>query len=254
MSETDPESPILVCRHISKCYDGIPAVDNVSLTVRPGELLCILGPSGAGKTTLLRLIAALSNRDSGEIYRFGTYLDDRRPWVNDRRIGFVFQESRLFPHLSALENCALAPCHVLNAPRQETETWIRELFRRLNICGVTRRFPHELSAGQCQRVAVARSLAMDPQLLLLDEITANLDPENIASLLVVLHEEIRKRRITCLSNTHHLGFAQRFADRVIFMSQGRIIADGPPADIIHNCDAPEVRAFVCALNAVEGPS
>ena len=245
--------PVLEFRSVGKRYDRIPVLSDISLSVMEGELVSIVGPSGAGKTTLLRIAAALTEADEGSVIRFGRPLDFAQRWPNDQRIGLVFQEGRLFPHLSALDNCLLAPLHVQKWPRVRTEDEVMALLDRLGVAAVARQFPHSLSGGQRQRVAIARTLAMRPALILLDEITASLDPENIATLLDVLRTVVRDHGLTCLTNTHHLGFAEQFADRLVFLAEGRVLADGPPVAVLRGGGAPaRVRAFVTALRRVEG--
>ncbi|MCG8510770.1 MAG: ATP-binding cassette domain-containing protein [Rhodospirillales bacterium] len=244
---------VLDIRNVSKIYDGIAVLKDISLRVRTGELVCIVGPSGAGKTTLLRVIAALTPCDSGEVYRFGTRLDYARRWPNDSRIGFVFQESRLFPHLSALDNCLLAPVHVQKKNTDVAKREVMALLDRLMIGDIARQFPHSLSGGQRQRVAIARTLALRPALILLDEITANLDPENIANLLAVLKDIVRDDRLTCLANTHHLGFAETVGDRLLFLEKGNVLADGNPRDVLHKATHRRIQDFVTAIRKVENP-
>jgi ABC-type polar amino acid transport system ATPase subunit len=242
---------VLEVRGLGKRYGETVVLADVSLTVTAGELVCVVGPSGAGKTTLLRIIAALTPADEGTVIRFGEPLDYGRRWPNDRRIGLVFQDSRLFPHLSALDNCLLAPLHVQKRPRARVEAEVMDLLERLGVAAVARQFPHSLSGGQRQRVAIARTLAVRPALVLLDEITANLDPENIATLLDVLRAIVREHAMTCLTNTHHLGFAERVADRLVFLDGGRVLADGPPAEVLRGPETPDrIQAFVAALRAV----
>lgn len=233
--------------NVFKNFGSFKALKETSLNVLGGSMTCLIGPSGSGKTTLLRIIAALIPADGGEIYRFGEKLDYGRKWPNDGRIGYVFQENRLFPHLSAKENCALALVHAKKLSRRSAVMKTMELFERLHISNIAHKFPHNISGGQKQRVAIARTLVLQPSLLLLDEVTSSLDPENIANLLDVIGTYQASSDITCIFSTHHLGFARSFADRILFMNNGSIIEDNSPEALFTNNGNPVVEQFLQSL-------
>lgn len=172
---------------VFKSYGSYEALKDTSLHLNFGEFICLIGPSGSGKTTLLQLIAAIIPSDGGVIYRFGEELNYSRKWPNDSRIGYVFQENRLFPHLSVVENCILALEHVKKLSRRVAENRTYEFFEKLNISDISGKFPHQISGGQKQRVAIARTLVLKPKLLLLDEITSSQDPENISNLRLYMN-------------------------------------------------------------------
>ena len=239
-------SVVQLCK-VFKKYGLFVALRETSFEIMRGSMTCLIGPSGGGKTTLLQIIAAILPADRGEIYRFGEKLDYDRKWPNDSRIGYVFQENRLFPHLSAIENCTLALVHAKKLTRRSAEKQTIDLFEKLHIVDIAHKFPHNISGGQKQRVAIARTLVLQPNLLILDEVTSSLDPENIANLLDVIDDYHASSGATCIFSTHHLGFARSFADRILFLSNGSIIEDDSPEYFFKANGNPVVDQFLRSL-------
>jgi polar amino acid transport system ATP-binding protein len=243
---------------LTKRFGEIEVVKDVDLSVRMGEKVAIIGPSGSGKTTLLRCVAHLERPTSGYVAiggeRIGAKLVDGH-WrdMSDREIarirtgiGMVFQRFNLFPHLTALENVMLGPTRVLKQNRTEVEPLARELLRKVGLAHKAGDYPERLSGGQQQRVAIARSLAMQPRLMLFDEATSALDPELIGEVLNVMRD-LARDGMTMLIVTHEMQFAEDVADRVIFMDHGRIVDEGPPLDLFRSPSHPRIQAFLRAV-------
>jgi polar amino acid transport system ATP-binding protein len=227
---------------LSKSFGPQKVLDELSLSVRQGETLVMLGPSGSGKSTLLRCVNGLNAWDAGQV-RVGPHVVDaadsrrsgKRTWPQIRRlVGMVFQDYQLFPHMTALENVIEAPTRVLKVARQKAIAQAKELLDRVGLADRAAAYPEQLSGGQKQRVAIARALAMQPQGLLCDEITSALDPELKHEVLRVL-EDLKRDGLTLVMVTHEIGFARRAADRVVVLADGRLIEDGPPSQVL---DAP----------------
>lgn len=228
--------------NLSKSFGEHKVLDGVSLNVRRGETLVMLGPSGSGKSTLLRCINGLNDFDAGKV-RVGPHEIDacqgrgngKATWPLVRRlVGMVFQDYQLFPHLSVLGNVIEAPTHVLKMPRDRAIAQATELLARVGLADRARAYPEQLSGGQKQRVAIARALAMRPQGLLCDEITSALDPELKHEVLNVL-EGLKRDGLTLVMVTHEISFARRAADRVVVLADGRLVEEGPPGQVL---DAP----------------
>jgi len=205
---------------------GIPALDDVSLSVRHGEVLVVMGPSGSGKSTLIRTFNGLESIDSGSLEVIGVPLDsnhdDRQIRRIRRRVGMVFQQFNLFPHLTILQNITLAPIQVKKIPKFQAEDRAHALLDQMGIADQALKFPDQLSGGQQQRVAIARALAMDPELMLFDEPTSALDPERVKEVLDAMRK-LAADGMTMVVVTHELGFAREVADRVLFMDGGRVV-------------------------------
>lgn len=214
---------------MNKFYGQYHALNNIDLTVSKGEKIVICGPSGSGKSTLIRCINRLEEHQRGTISVLGTELNDDVSNIDSirREVGMVFQHFNLFPHLTVLENCTLAPMLVRKESREAAKTTAMEFLERVKIPEQAEKFPGELSGGQQQRVAIARSLCMKPEILLFDEPTSALDPEMINEVLEVM-VELAQDGMTMICVTHEMGFARQVADRVIFMDQGEIVEEGPP--------------------------
>ena len=221
--------PILNVEHLVKGYGENTVLDDVSFSVRPGEVVVVVGPSGCGKSTLLRCINALEPTQSGRVRlgnETGAYGGKGRTSLR-QRIGMVFQSYELFPHLTVLDNVMLAPLKVAKRPKDEVQKEAEALLDRVNLLNKARSYPRELSGGQKQRVAIVRALAMHPEILLFDEVTAALDPEMVREVLDVMLDLAKQGR-TMIIVTHEMQFARAIADRVIFLDGGKIVEESTP--------------------------
>lgn len=234
--------------HLKKSYGAVQVLRDISLSVATGERVVICGPSGSGKSTLIRCINRLERHDGGRIVVDGVELtDDVRALRAIRRdVGMVFQNFNLFPHLSVLENCTLAPIQVRGMSKAAAEELAMGLLARVRIPEQARKFPAQLSGGQQQRVAIARALAMQPEAMLFDEATSALDPELVGEVLAVMRE-LAASGMTMIVVTHELGFAREVADRVVYMDGGTIVEQGAPADILAHPREPRTQAFLSAV-------
>ncbi|MEX3963673.1 amino acid ABC transporter ATP-binding protein [Paraburkholderia sp. EG286B] len=235
-------APAVELRNVSKSFGTLKVFDHVSLTVERNETVVIIGPSGSGKTTLIRCINHLEEIEDGEIFVNGSLvshrilgnrkvpLSEKEKTATRRNVGMVFQRFNLFPHLTALQNIIEAPMHVLKQTRQEATTHALALLERVGLADKKDQYPAQLSGGQQQRVAIARVLAMKPDIVLFDEPTSALDPEMVGEVLAVM-KELANNGMTMVVVTHEMGFAREVADRVIVMDKGAIIEDGPPDQI-----------------------
>ena len=234
--------------NVIKRYGTNTVLDGVSLAVEPGEIIAIIGRSGSGKSTLLRCVNGLEPIQGGQVRFEGTTVNDPNTDLRKLRqhVGIVFQSFNLFPHLSVEKNITLAPKVVKGVPPQEARRLAEEVLRKVGLAEKIDAYPDQLSGGQQQRVAIARSLAMSPQVMLFDEITSALDPELVGEVLKVL-EEMARDGMTMMLVTHEIGFARKVADRVVFMHEGRIWEEGPAAATLAQPRTPELETF---LNAV----
>ena len=235
-------------RDIRKSYGEVRVLDRLSLSVEEHEVVSLIGPSGSGKSTLLRCINGLEEIDEGEIRVHGERITGPGVDVDALRrdIGIVFQSYNLFPHMSVLENITLAPVHVLKLTRAAADERAMALLSRFGLGDKARAYPDRLSGGQQQRVAIVRALAMDPMVLLLDEITSALDPELVSEVLGIVRE-LARQGMTMVLATHEMGFAREVSSKVCFLCDGAIHEEGPPAQIF---DAPErerTRAFLASI-------
>jgi len=229
MPQIRPANPILILDQVHKSYGAQHVLRGVSLTVTEGERVVICGPSGSGKSTMIRCINRLESHERGRILVDGVELSDNARDLQRVRqeVGMVFQSFNLFPHLSILENCTLAPIRVRGLKRAEAEALAMTLLERVRIPEQAHKYPAQLSGGQQQRVAIARALCMTPKVMLFDEPTSALDPEMIQEVLDVMLE-LARSGMTMLCVTHEMGFARQVADRVVFMDQGEIVEAGAP--------------------------
>ncbi len=247
MSETN-EAPAILLDRVNKWYGQIHVLRDVSLTVAQRERVVVLGPSGSGKSTMIRCINRLEEHQQGRIVVDGTELtgDLRALDTVRREVGMVFQSFNLFPHLSILENCVLAPIHVRKMPRAEAEDLAMGLLKRVRIPEQAQKYPGQLSGGQQQRVAIARALCMRPKIMLFDEPTSALDPEMIKEVLDVM-VELAESGMTMVCVTHEMGFARRVADRVVFMDRGEVVESGPPASIFEHPETERLKTFLSQI-------
>ncbi|MES2436213.1 MAG: amino acid ABC transporter ATP-binding protein [Pseudomonadota bacterium] len=230
---------------MNKFYGKFHVLKGINLTVSKGERIVICGPSGSGKSTLIRCINRLEEHQQGSINVLGTELDDNVGHIDAirREVGMVFQHFNLFPHLTVLENLTLAPMLARKISQAEAEKTAMKYLDRVRIPEQAAKFPGELSGGQQQRVAIARALCMAPEILLFDEPTSALDPEMISEVLDVM-VSLAKDGMTMVCVTHEMGFARQVADRVIFMDQGEIVEQGPPADFFGAPQNPRTQKFL----------
>ena len=230
---------------VHKSFGHDEVLKGLDLSVAEHEVICLIGASGSGKTTMLRCINLLEPIDSGRILLAGHDITARGVNSNAvrKRIGIVFQAFNLFPHMPVLRNITLGPVEALGVPRAEAEAEARDLLRRFGLADRERDYPDRLSGGQQQRVAIIRALAMQPKLMLLDEVTSALDPELIAEVLNAIRE-LAAGGMTMLIATHEMGFAKDIADRVLFLEQGRILEEGPPDRIFSEPQDARTRQFL----------
>ena len=238
----------LEIRDVHKRYGEAEVLRGTNLTVEKHQVVCLIGPSGCGKSTLLRCINGLESIQSGEIRLGGDRISGPGVDLNAlrREVGIVFQSFNLFPHMSVLQNVTLAPVQVLRMSRAEAEAKAMELLRRIGLEAKAKAYPDQLSGGQQQRVAIVRALAMDPQLLLLDEITSALDPELVSEVLSLLRE-LAAEGMTMVLATHEMSFAREVASKVCFLYQGVVHEEGPPEQIFGNPQQERTRAFLSKI-------
>lgn len=250
MSNSDwtPDQPLVSIRDVHKSFGDLEVLKGVTLDVKQGEVICIIGPSGSGKSTLIRCINALNTINSGSIKVEGLEVND--PGLDKlelrKKVGMVFQQYNLFPHKTALANIMMAPIKVLKQSEAEVEERARKLIKRVNLGGKEDSYPGELSGGQQQRVAIARSLAMNPDVMLFDEVTAALDPETVNEVLLAI-KDLAKDGMTCILVTHEMGFAREVADHIYFTDRGVIVEHGPPATFFTEAKDPRTQEFLSQI-------
>ena len=233
---------------MNKWYGSFHALRDIDLTVNRGERIVICGPSGSGKSTLIRCINALEEHQRGEIVVDGTVLSSDLKNIDKIRseVGMVFQHFNLFPHLTILENCTLAPIWVRKTPKKEAEETAMHFLEKVKIPEQANKYPGQLSGGQQQRVAIARSLCMRPRIMLFDEPTSALDPEMIKEVLDTMIE-LAEDGMTMLVVTHEMGFARQVANRVIFMDQGQIVEQNEPEAFFNNPQSDRTKLFLSQI-------
>ncbi len=241
----DAMAPILRIQDLHKSYGANPLLKGINIDVYPGELIFIIGPSGSGKSSLLRCCNVLEETTSGSIFFDGGDITDKRTNLNAvrQKIGMVFQHFNLYPHMSVLGNITLALRKVQRLNKQEAERRALAALKQVNLLDRASFYPDQLSGGQQQRVGIARSLALQPKIVLFDEPTSALDPELVGSVLEVMRK-LKNAGMTMLVVSHEMGFAKAAADRVIFMDGGVIVEEGPPKQIFENPQHERARAFL----------
>ena len=244
--------PILTAKNLTKSYaKGILALNKVSFTLDQGKVLVVMGPSGSGKSTLIRTINGLESFDKGELNVLGIKIradsDERKIQKVRRRVGMVFQQFNLFPHLSILENITLAPIQVQKRNKKEAEEYGMYLLCQMGIESHAKKYPGQLSGGEQQRVAIARSLALKPELLLFDEPTSALDPERINEVLDAMRR-LADQGMTMIVVTHEIKFAKEVSDQVLFIDSGKILEISPPEVFFSNASHERSRKFLNQIN------
>jgi polar amino acid transport system ATP-binding protein len=249
------ETSLVRARNVHKAFGPLEVLKGIDLDVAPGEVVVILGPSGSGKSTFLRCINHLEAIDQGFIevdgeqigYRLKNgrlnKLSNRDIAVQRSKIGMVFQQFNLYPHMTALQNVIEAPIGVHGQNRNEAVRYAKELLNRVGLAEKMDAYPRQLSGGQQQRVAIARALAIRPRLMLFDEPTSALDPELVGEVLAAMRD-LAKEGLTMIVVTHEIGFAKEAADRVVFMDGGVVVEEGPPAEVLTNPSHPRTRSFL----------
>lgn len=242
------DQPIVAIEGVRKSFGDLEVLKGVSFDVMKGEVICIIGPSGSGKSTLIRCINALNTIDAGSIKVEGQEVHD--PNLDKlelrKKVGMVFQQYNLFPHKTALQNVMMAPVLVLKEQKEEVERRARALITKVRLNGKEDSYPGELSGGQQQRVAIARSLAMRPDVMLFDEVTAALDPETVKEVLVTIRE-LAEEGMTCLLVTHEMGFARELADHIYFTDRGVIVEHGSPKSFFDEAKDPRTQEFLSQI-------
>jgi polar amino acid transport system ATP-binding protein len=243
-------APIVDIRDVHKSFGAVEVLKGVSMAVPKGGVVCIIGPSGSGKSTLLRCINGLVPIDRGSIrvasFDVHTLSTDQQKIALRKEVSIVFQQYNLFPHKTALENVMMAPIHVLRENRDEVRTRAMALLKKVGLSAKADVYPGELSGGQQQRVAIARSLAMRPEVMLFDEVTAALDPETVKEVLNTIRE-LAQEGMTCMLVTHEMRFARELADTVYFTDGGVIVESGPPAELFDRPVKDRTRAFLSQI-------
>ncbi|WP_208507625.1 amino acid ABC transporter ATP-binding protein [Variovorax paradoxus] len=235
-------------REISKSYGELPVLNRLAMTVEEHQVVSLIGPSGSGKSTLLRCINGLEPIDAGEIRVHGDRITGPGVDVNSLRrdIGIVFQGYNLFPHMTVLQNVTLAPIQVLKQSREEAEDRAMALLKRFSLAHKAKEYPDRMSGGQQQRVAIVRALAMDPMVLLLDEITSALDPELVSEVLNIVRD-LANEGMTMLLATHEMGFAREVSSKVCFLCDGVVCEEGPPEQIFAEPQQDRTRSFLRSI-------
>jgi polar amino acid transport system ATP-binding protein len=242
------DQPIISLKNVHKSFGDLEVLKGVSLDVMKGEVICIIGPSGSGKSTLIRCINALNDIQEGSITVRGQEVHDEKLDKLElrKKVGMVFQQYNLFPHKTAIENIMMAPLLVLKQDKAEVERIARALIKKVQLEDKVDNYPGELSGGQQQRVAIARSLAMNPDVMLFDEVTAALDPETVNEVLLTI-KELAAEGMTCILVTHEMGFAREIADHIYFTDGGVIVEHGPPKTFFNDAKDPRTKTFLSQI-------
>ncbi len=247
-SSWTPDQPMVSLRDVHKSFGDLEVLKGISFDVMKGEVICIIGPSGSGKSTLIRCVNALNPINKGSIKVEGQEVNDPKLDKLElrKKVGMVFQQYNLFPHKTAIQNVMMAPIHVLKKDKEEVEAHARALIKKVRLEGKENSYPGELSGGQQQRVAIARSLAMNPDVMLFDEVTAALDPETVKEVLVTIRE-LAEDGMTCMLVTHEMGFARELANHIYFTDRGVIVEHGPPKTFFKEAKDPRTQEFLSQI-------
>jgi polar amino acid transport system ATP-binding protein len=240
-----PATEVVRLEGVRKSFGDNLVLDGIDLSVATGQVLVVIGPSGSGKSTLLRCVNLLEPVNEGRIYFEGIEITRKGVRLNEirQRIGIVFQQFNLFPHLRAIDNLTLAARRIKKMPRREAEARAEQLLERVGLAEKARSYPHQLSGGQQQRVAIARALMMNPHVMLFDEVTSALDPELVGEVLIVMRD-LARDGMTMLVVTHEMQFAREVGDHLIFMDEGRIVERGKPVDVLDRPREERTRRFL----------
>lgn len=243
-----PDQPIVSIRDVRKSFGSLEVLKGISFDIKKGEVVCIIGPSGSGKSTLIRCINGLADIQAGSILVEGQEVKDPKldKLALRKKVGMVFQQYNLFPHKTALQNVMMAPVLVLKQDKVEVEQRARQLIKKVRLEGKEDSYPGELSGGQQQRVAIARSLAMRPDIMLFDEVTAALDPETVKEVLATI-KELAAEGMTCVLVTHEMGFAREVADHIYFTDNGVIVEHGPPKTFFTKAKDERTKLFLSQI-------
>ena len=243
-----PDQPMVSIKDLHKSFGDLEVLKGVSMDIMKGECICIIGPSGSGKSTLIRCVNALNDIQKGSIKVEGQEVND--PALDKlelrKKVGMVFQQYNLFPHKTALENIMMAPIHVLKQDKKEVEERAFRLIKKVRLEGKEQSYPGELSGGKQQRVAIARSLAMNPDVMLFDEVTSALDPETVNEVLNTI-QELAEEGMTCILVTHEMGFARVVANHIYFTDLGVIVEHGPPKTFFDDAKDPRTQEFLSQI-------
>jgi polar amino acid transport system ATP-binding protein len=244
-SHLETAEPLIRLEAVRKSFGDNLVLDGIDLSVAGGEVLVVIGPSGSGKSTLLRCVNLLEPLDSGRVFFAGSEISRKGFDVSKtrQRIGMVFQQFNLFPHLRVIDNLTLASRRIKKQPRAQAEQRAHELLARVGLEEKARQHPHQLSGGQQQRVAIARALMMEPTVMLFDEVTSALDPELVGEVLVVMRD-LARSGMTMIVVTHEMQFARDVGDRLVFMDGGRIVEQGIPSEILEQPQEERTRRFL----------
>jgi polar amino acid transport system ATP-binding protein len=245
-----PDGPVLQLEDVHKRFGNLEVLRGVNLEVARGQVVCVLGPSGSGKSTLLRCINLLEPPESGRILLEGVDITGEQAQEGvdfvRRRVGMVFQQFNLFPHMNAVENVSIAQKKVLQRPDDVAQEKAESLLRRVGLGDKLHEYPNRLSGGQQQRVAISRALAMDPEVILFDEVTSALDPELVKEVLDVM-QRLAADGMTMVVVTHEMGFAREVGSRLAFMDHGEIVEEGPPREVFASPSHPRTREFLAQV-------
>ncbi len=239
---------LIKTENLQKSFGSLDVLTGIDMEIKRGEVLVVIGPSGSGKSTFLRCLNLLEEPTGGTIFFDGTDITDPKCNINLHRqkMGMVFQQFNLFPHMTVLRNLTIAPTKLLGTPKEEAEAKAMELLERVGLADKAAAYPNQLSGGQKQRVAIVRALAMNPDVMLFDEPTSALDPEMVGEVLEVM-KELAREGMTMVVVTHEMGFAREVADRVVFMADGDIVEQGAPEEIFSNPQNPRTKQFLQSI-------